>query len=711
LTVVVAPAGWGKTTMLSHWAHDPAEGRGIAWLSLDELDDEPARFWTYVLTALGALGIGARALAASRAYAVDPVDIAVPLLLNELKSTDAEAVLVLDDYHVLGNPRLHESVEFLLAYLPPSLRLVVAGRADPQLPLARLRARGDLIEIRVSDLSFSVPEAGRLLASIGTPGLDATTVDGLCERTEGWAAGLQLAALTLRVAPAPAAAATAIRGDSRHILDYFASEVLCRLRPEHRELLVRASVLERLSGPLCDAALEVSGSAAVLAELDRADLFVVPLDSEREWYRCHRLFREALRHELGPAEAHAVLVRAADWFLAHDEMADAVAHRIAAGDDQEAAALLRSSVPWFLERAALSTHLLLGDRIDLTVARSDPRLCVALAWAAGLSGQFTRMGPWLDAAESRIADDGPSLEGWHSLRGAAATMRAVQRQTAADINGALAQAGQAVGLETDPTVAGYVVARLILGGVLLLDDRAADAVPVLDDAWIRSGELDLPPILGLQAASALALALFDTGRFDDAQRLCTRLAPVVHAVERVWGEAIAPGIPRLRTVEGRLAHRAGDTAGAQRSLREAVAQARGWGLASHLVTALTSLAEAELSAGNRAAARAALVEARDTAETDPICPSSVRELEAVEARIGRGSARAVHEAGAMMEELTDRELSILRMLPGPATQREIGAALYLSINTVKGYTKGLYRKLDAASRQEAVARARTLGLI
>src|SRR5215210_4764491 len=364
LTVVAAPAGWGKTTLLSQWAHDPAERRNVAWVSLDESDDEPVRFWSYVLTVLGAYGIGLRALAALGASGIQPVDLAIPMLLNELESASAETVLVLDDYHRLGNPQVHESVEFLLAYLPPSMRLVVAGRADPPLPLARLRARGELTEIRISDLTFSTKEAGEMLVAVGGTPLDETTVTGLWERTEGWAAGLQLTALTLRGSSTPAASAATIRHDDRHILDYFATEVVCRLPPEHRDLLVRTSVLERLSGALCDVVLERVGSTELLADLDRSDLFVVPLDGQREWYRCHQLFRDALRSVLTPAVARETLVRASNWYLGEGWLSEAISLRITAGEQEEAAALLRSSVPWFLERAALGIHLQLGDRLD-----------------------------------------------------------------------------------------------------------------------------------------------------------------------------------------------------------------------------------------------------------------------------------------------------------------------------------------------------------
>ena len=307
LTTVVAPAGWGKTTLLSHWAHDPAEHRRVAWVSLDSSDDEPTRFWTYALAALGQHGIGTAALQALGAPGMQPVDVALPVLLNELQSSTGRYVLVLDDYHALSNPELQEDVEFLLTYLPPALHLVLAARADPPLPLPRLRARGELTEIRMSELGFSPAEAGALITSVAAVGLDAPTAHLLQERAEGWAAGLQLTALALRGRSEPAAAVANIRGDNRHILDFFSAEVLERLTPDQRDLLVSASVLERLSGPLCDAALDRSGTAAVLADLDRANLFVVPLDHHRVWYRCHRLFRDALRVQLDRETAASIL--------------------------------------------------------------------------------------------------------------------------------------------------------------------------------------------------------------------------------------------------------------------------------------------------------------------------------------------------------------------------------------------------------------------
>ncbi len=498
-------------------------------------------------------------------------------------------------------------------------------------------------------------------------------------------------------------------------MDYLSSEVVDRLLPEHRELLMGTSMLERLCGPLCDHVLDRNGSDAVLAELDRAHLFVVPLDGRREWYRCHRLFREVLLQRLQgddsdePARVHS---KAAEWFLHMGHLDEAVGHLISAGDETAAAGLLRSKVPSFLEQGALAAHLRLGQLLDATSVMADPQLCVSLAWAAGLSGQFSRMGPWLDAAESRITDGTPTLEGWHSLRGAEHTMRAVHVSiVGADADASVLHATESVNLEQDPTLAGYVVARTVLGAMLTFAGRASDAVPLLEDAWDRARALGIPPLLALQAASILSMALVETDRLDRLRTLFVEVGPDVRAAEAMWGSATSPGIARLRTAEGQLAHRDGDLDAARTLLQQAVDLARTFGEAPGLVDALTSLAEVELDRRDGSAAYAALSEAREVVTNDPVLPQFVSRLEAAEKRSARTSFREAQRTGMLVDDLTDRERAVLRALAGDATQREIGAELFLSINTIKGYTKVLYRKLGVDCRQDAVSQARRLGLI
>ncbi len=291
-------------------------------------------------------------------------------------------------------------------------------------------------------------------------------------------------------------------------------------------------------------------------------------------------------------------------------------------------------------------------------------------------------------------------------------MRAVEvGMVRADAEAAVAAARVAVEHESDPALAGYVVARTILGAMLSFAGRSADAVPLLDDAWDRARTLGLPPLLALQAASILAAALSDTGRLDRLRRLFADVAPAVQAAEDLWGSTTAPGIARLRTVEGELAHRDGDIDMARTLLQHAVVLARTFGETAGLVAALTSLAEVELDARDRGAARLALLEAREVVDTEPVLPQFIRRLEAAELRAGRGAVREARRSGVLAEDLTDREQAVLRALAGDANQREIGAALYLSINTVKGYTRVLYRKLGVVTRQDAVRQARALGLI
>jgi LuxR family maltose regulon positive regulatory protein len=419
LTVVAAPAGWGKTSLLSRWAAGASADRAVAWVSLDESDDEPVRFFSYVLTALRQVSddIGPAALDAL-ASGDGPMAQALPLLLNELAAASARHVLVLDDYHVITNADVHDGMEFLLSYLPSTLRIVLAGRADPPFALARMRVRGELAELRAQDLRFSGDESVALLSAVAATEVDAAAASAVTDRAEGWAAGLQLAGLALRQAViAP------VRGDDRHLFDYFTAEVFPALAAAQRDLLVRAAPLELLSGSLCDAALDVKGSAAVLAELERADLFVVALDRQRDWYRCHRLLREALGWSRGsePDETtRDVLRRAAGWFADHDRIDDAVRHLQDAGDHAEAADRLVKGQLWFLDRGWAATYLALGER--LPEAAVPPQLALFLAYAAGAGENRERARHWLDVCDRQIDAD-TVIEGWRSARAAEFSLR------------------------------------------------------------------------------------------------------------------------------------------------------------------------------------------------------------------------------------------------------------------------------------------------
>jgi LuxR family maltose regulon positive regulatory protein len=727
LTAVVAPAGWGKTTLLAAWARDPAERRPVAWLSLDEADDEPVRFWTYALSALGTVAphLVHEALAALAAPGLDPLDVALPALLNALTAeagkVEDEAgtsgaswdgagtrqrVLVLDDFHVLTDAAISESVEFLLAYLPSSLHLVIASRFDPPLPLARMRARGLLSEIRLRDLRCTPAEGTTLVA--GLAHLPDDVMHRLHEHTEGWPAGLQLAALTMRETTDPATAEATLVGNERHIVDYVTDEVVAGLDDDQRGLLVRCSVLERLAGPLCDAVLDTSGSARVLERLERADLFVTALGGG--WYRCHRLFRDVLRRQLdalAPDAGRQLLARAARWFLEHGRVEEAVEHLLAAGDGAASRDLLRRHARWFLDSGAMAAFLRLGERVANDV--DDPQFLVTLAFAAGLCGRPERAAVWLREAEPLIGEDAEPLPGWQSLRSEADTISAIYA-VPGDSKAALADARRAVERETDPTRWGYVAARQALAGALMGAGRMDDAAVVLEDCWRSPVREELPRLLFLQSGGQLALALVESGNLAQARRISAQVADAAAEAEREWGPGAAAAVGVLRLAEAQ-AVAAEDPAAALGPLHRAVQHAESWGRATVLVSSLTHLAAAQWALGHRSEARVALARAREVADTDEARPFAVRRLEELEARIGRMAGRAARSRGLLAEELTDRELAVLRALRGPLSAREIGAELYLSVNTVKGYTKSLYRKLGVVTRVEAVRRGQELGLI
>ncbi len=705
LTAVVAPAGWGKTSLLSRWASAAATDTAIAWVSLDEADDEPIRFWSYVLTSLRRVSdqLSQAAAEALRASSGGPTSQALPILLNELTESKLGHVLVLDDYHLIADPAVHESLEFLLAYLPPTLRIVIASRWDPPLPLARMRVRGELTELRADDLRFSPDESLALVSAVSETELDAAAVTNVWERTEGWAAGLQLAGLALRDKPA-----ATIRGDDRHLFDYFAAEVFPALAPRQRDLLVRAAPLELLSGSLCDAALDVEGSAEVLAELERAELFVVALDDEHEWYRCHRLLRDALLRNAG-AETPAVQRRAASWFEEHGRVDDAVRHLLSAGAEEAAAEMLQARQLWFLEQGWQATYLALGERLPEAVVQ--PQLALFMAYAAEVSGHHERVVPWLDVCHRQI-DESTVVKDWRSPHAAELSLRGLVGTPASDPARVIALSEESLALETGAGTDRHPVAMVALGGAYGLGGRFDEGARILAGSWRQRGQGHWSTGVDLQVAGLLSLFLLALDRADELDRLLVEAGALAAEAERDWGDAgAAPVVGLIRLVQSRRSYQRGDLTRAKAELDRGLALADVAARPLFSVVGFLFLADLELGTGQRAAARAALIQAREVVDNEPVSPFLRTWLEEAETRIGRAAVQAVAGSGVLIEGLTDRELSILRLLPGSATQREIGAALFLSINTVKAYNKSLYRKLGVGGRQDAVRAARQLGLI
>jgi len=409
--LVCAPAGSGKTALLAGWARDA--GRPVAWLSLDAGDADPARFWRYTVAALDQArpGLAGRAGPLPGPPSPRSFEALVRALINELSADPGpdEVLLVLDDYHLADSGPVHESVAFLLENLPPALRVVLSGRADPPLPLARLRARGQLAELRAADLRFTAEEAAALLGQTAGPGLPATAVAALAARTEGWAAGLQLAGLSLRGHADPAGFVAAFSGSHRFVLDYLADEVLDRQPGPVRAFLLETSVLDRLSGELCDAVTGRAGSQEMLRDIERAGLFLVPLDDVRGWWRYHHLFADLLRARLRdeqPGRVQALHRAAAAWFEEHGPADDAVRHALAAGDAAWAARLVERHVEDLLGRSEGATLRRWLSALPAGAVRGRPRLCLAQAYGAAMGFQAEALEALLDDAERAQAVSG-----------------------------------------------------------------------------------------------------------------------------------------------------------------------------------------------------------------------------------------------------------------------------------------------------------------
>jgi LuxR family maltose regulon positive regulatory protein len=451
LTLLSAPPGFGKTTLLAAWL-DAAE-RAVAWVSLEETERRADAFWTYVVTALedAAPGVGTDALQLLQA-ANPPIETVLATVLNELSALPAGLELVLDDYHLADGPEIAAHVAFLLEHLPRQVHLVISTRADPALPLARLRARGELEEIRAADLRFTLDEVALYLHEVIGLELEAADIAALEGRTEGWIAALQLAALSLQGREDVAGFIAGFAGDDRYVVDYLVEEVLRRQPDAVRIFLLETSILDRLSGSLCDALTRGADGRAVLEMLDRSNLFVVPLDDHRRWYRYHHLFADVLRAHLleeRPDEVADLHRRAAQWHEANGDPVPAVRHAIAAGDVEHAADLVERSVIGTLRDRQEATARRWIDDIPYDVVRRRPVLAVGFIGALMSSGQFESIEARLDDVEQLLAappEDMVVLDEAELVRlpGAIETYRAALALVAGDPAGTAAHADLAI---------------------------------------------------------------------------------------------------------------------------------------------------------------------------------------------------------------------------------------------------------------------------
>ena len=635
LILACAPAGYGKTVLLADWAR--LAGHPVGWLSLDAGDNDPARFWRHAVAALDRArpGIGERVTGLLGPPAPTSFQGLVTALINDLAGE--QALLVLDDYHVIGAQQVHESLSFLVEHRPAGICVVLASRSDPPLPLARLRARGQLTEIRVAELRFTPAEAGKLLQH-AVSALPDASVAALAARTEGWAAGLALAALSLRGHDDAAAFVAAFTGSHRFVLDYLAEEVLEGQDEQLRTFLLETSVLERLSGPLCDAVTGRAGSQALLEAAERAGLFLIPLDELRGWWRYHHLFADLLRaclQQEQPGRLAQLHRNAAAWYSEHELADDAIGHAAAAGEMLWAARLIERHFDtvyyWRSEGATIRRWV---SALPPDLARSRPRLLLVQALMTATGGNPGAVEPFLGAAQRAAA--GAAEEPFEPTAGRAGSMLvnvpaliALHRSYLAQLRG---------DAESTAAFAQRVLAELG-GGERLVESLAQWNLAVAE--WLRgrptqAARAFASSIDAWRTVGQRTLAAYGGYQLGQVQQAQGRLDAAVQTCEQAMEFAALPGQPAPPTAGpayvglAEVAYQRNELDTALRQVTDGIALCRRFVYSAPLAAGLMTLAWTREATGDPAGAREAM---REAGEASPGPAGPLNPVSAQQARL------------------------------------------------------------------------------
>ena len=702
LLLIAAPAGWGKTSLLAEWL-DVAQGRRpMAYLRLEESDDAEPVFWTYVVAALRRAWpeLPAGAEEALRSPDVDPMRDVVPSLLNELAEADrTPLVLVLDDYHVISRDSINQSIGYLIDHLPPGVQLAIATRTDPRLPLGHLRASGRLLELRATDLAFSARETGELLRRRFAVDVDDVSVEMLRRRSEGWPAAVHLAGVSLQRAADASEFVARFAGDDRNVADFLIGDVLAGVADRDREFLLRTSVLDHLTGPLCDAVAGVADGAATLDRMERSGLLVVRLDTTRRWYRYHRLFGDWLRHELrrtAPDLIPALHLIAARWYAENGSVQPAVDHAITAGDHLLAARLIDrylqdwAAVHWSLVWRWFQE--LPDDAIRTFPMTSICRFNVALA-----RGDFASSSQWLDAAEAALADVPAGLR--PSAETTLATHRAFGELVAGgDMDVARASFLAIADQERSRDSTTFAQAIGMAGISTFWATGPLEAIPLLLEGAMARGRRSLRDG-GVTALLALAYA--EAGDWTAAEAAAADAFALPERDEWVgYPDRMAAhfALGKVLLARGERDHGASQAA-------TGLGMARGWVEPVFVAYGCLALADALTDYAEKRAlvreARTMIDGLRGRGRITDLVASAERRL----------ALRSPHVGQVNAEPLSDRELEVLRLLRSDLSLREIAQELYVSHNTIKSFTRSIYRKLGVTSRSGALETASDIDLL
>jgi LuxR family maltose regulon positive regulatory protein len=698
---VTAPAGYGKTSLVAQWAK--ADKRRFAWISVDPADNEPLEFLTYIALALNRLEpLGGSVFTAlvARSPAVEAT--VLPRLGKAVASMTRPFVLVLDDVHLIDAKQSLEAISVLLPHLPAGSQIALVTRRQPALSLGRLRAEGALLELGPSDLAFDAAEADELLRAAGVR-LGPKDLERIVHKTEGWPAGLYLAALALRGEGTVVTPVDSLKGDDGLLADYFGEQVLGRLPRSAERFLTQTSILDRLSGELCDTVLETTGSAGKLRKLEQSNLFLVPLDRRRVWYRYHTLFGEMLRRRLHDQEPQLELDlhrRAAAWYAAHGEPDQAIRHAVEAGEVEVGGDLVWTHVNDYLARGRRATVLRWLESFGDEQIESYPPLALAAAWSAIEGDEAGAVERWT-AAAARGPFRGPLPDGASSLESAVALLRAMTAREG--ITRMAEDAARVRELEAESS-RWRASACFLEGTALRLSGRHMLARRRLEEGERVAESLGIAKVMVLCLGQLALLAIAE----DDWELAASILTRARREMEehRLENSPTMKGI--LITSALVLAHRGQ----IEQAKRERLQARRLLALPTQVfpwleIEGRLDLARTDLLLGDEVAARTRLRETRELMKLTP--DMGVLRTRFAELTDQFESTPALGVAGP--SALTTAEVRVLHFLPTHLSFREIGERMHLSRNTVKTQAGSVYRKLGASGRSDAVARARDLGLI
>jgi LuxR family maltose regulon positive regulatory protein len=663
LTLVSAQAGAGKTTLVSAWAQSiRKQGVAVGWFSLDDADNDPRVFLDYLVACLEDAGVSIESIVpALGGGQPDELQLLLGNVIRAILLLKREVVLILDDYHLIQNKAVHAAVGFLMDRAPQRLHLMILTRADPPLELARFRVSGQLVEIRMEHLRFSTGEADELLQRAAGVELAQEDVAALNNRTEGWAAGLQMAAISMRGRTDVSAFVSAFAGSHRFVFDYLLEQVLDRQPPDVRDFLLKTSVLDRFSAPLCDAAVGTSGAArGMLEALERANLFLIPLDDERGWFRYHHLLSDLLKLILEqeyPGLSTELHHRASHWFESQGLLSESLHHALIAGDTELVAHIVSSNVLFLVENdeAAKMLRQIEAVPIDEVIAR--PWLGIARAWALG-AAQVQKSKEILDAVEGCLADLADSNEA-HRLTGHIAAARAYVFSLEGDRDRTVEQARLAEDLLPTDEIAVRAM-NLTIWGDIRTDDRKHDprALPMLERAFALAVQAGKPHV-AMTAAAAIASAYLHLGRFHEIERVCREALSIADGYEQRYQRPLS-ATATVYALLARVMTEWGENEQAVELARKGLLLSERWGQVDAEVTCLNYLGRALALANDWEQARRVCQRGDELAER--ISPwsyqssfifnlSSLLDSDAPEAQKTAEARRLVEKSGVPHTEL------------------------------------------------------------